>query len=174
MENDKHQRVEAELAAAEAEVAGLRQQSAALAELDDELSDGDRATLRALTTTLGAARERLRQARAAAKELRRNSAPYGFHARGAELEGTMGVLLPPGTSSEDREKRIHAALGGPLTDAALDLGAVLAADPINYVRERPGRDPEGLTVLEIRGKVEGDRLVPNLPRRPGPKGKRPR
>ena len=41
---------------------------------------------------------------------------------------------------------------------------MLAAQPARYTKERPGRDAEGRTVLEVAGRVEGDRLVPAVSR----------
>jgi hypothetical protein len=37
---------------------------------------------------------------------------------------------------------------------------VLSATPSRYTRERPGRDAEGRTVLDVAGRVEGDLLTP--------------
>jgi hypothetical protein len=35
---------------------------------------------------------------------------------------------------------------------------------MNYTKEKPGRDDEGRTVIEVAGRVEGDRLVPAVSR----------
>ena len=51
-----------------------------------------------------------------------------------------------------------------LTEASNKLGIVMAASPAKYTRERPGRDAEGRTVLEVAGRVEGDQLVPAISR----------
>ena len=46
-----------------------------------------------------------------------------------------------------------------LLETALSL-VVLAAAPERFTRERPGRDAEGRTILDISARVEGDTLVP--------------
>jgi hypothetical protein len=67
-------------------------------------------------------------------------------------------------SSKERERAIDDALAGPLGGAADQIAAVLAAEPVRYAKERPGRDAEGRTVFDVAGRVEGDRLVPAVSR----------
>jgi hypothetical protein len=74
------------------------------------------------------------------------------------------VLVKAGVSREERERAIEGALDEPLHSAAEALGVVLAAKPVSFTREQPGRDSEGRTVLEVGGRVEGDRLVPAISR----------
>ena len=80
------------------------------------------------------------------------------------VAGSIAVLIPPGISREKREGLIEAELSGKLTNAAESLGVVLAAAPMSYTKEKPGRDDEGRTVIEVAGRVEGDRLVPAVSR----------
>ena len=68
--------------------------------------------------------------------------------------------VPPGTTKEAREQAIEDELTRSLGEAAETIGVVLAATPTRFTRERPGRDAEGRTVLDVSGRVEGDRLVP--------------
>jgi hypothetical protein len=89
---------------------------------------------------------------------------HGLLAEEGRVAGSIAVLMPPGISREQREDLIEAELTGKLTDAAEALGVVLAAAPMSYTKERPGRDAEGRTVIEIAGRVEGDRLVPAVSR----------
>jgi hypothetical protein len=87
---------------------------------------------------------------------------YGVVVMDDRVVGTVAVALPPGTSREVREKRIDAVLGELLLGAASSADAVLATSPSRFVIERPGRDAEGRTVLDVRGKLEGGRVVPAL------------
>jgi hypothetical protein len=41
---------------------------------------------------------------------------------------------------------------------------ILSTVPSRYTRERPGRDAEGRTVLDVSGRAEGDLLVPAVSR----------
>ena len=81
------------------------------------------------------------------------------------LTGTLSIHLPPGISSEARAKLVDDALAEALDAETSKLSIVLAASPSRFVRERPGRDGEGRTVLDVSGRVEGDRLVPYTPAR---------
>jgi hypothetical protein len=78
--------------------------------------------------------------------------------------GTIAVKIPPGISSQERERTINDVLSTELSDAAKELGVVLAAAPDRFTREQPGRDAEGHTILEVAGRVEGDTLVPAVSR----------
>jgi hypothetical protein len=89
---------------------------------------------------------------------------HGLLADEGRVAGSIVVLIPPGISREARENLIEGELTDKLTEAAETLGVVLAAAPMNYTKEKPGRDAEGRTVIEVAGRVEGDRLVPAVSR----------
>lgn len=155
--------LEAELAAADDAVARLRSENAKLAEeFRKEPSDDGREILKRAAASLAAARDRAEVARTAIEVLRRTGSPYGLLAEGGRVLGSVAVLIKPGASREERSKAIDEALSDALSDASRQLGAVLAATPERFTRERPGRDAEGRTVLDVAGRVEGDNLVPAI------------
>jgi len=157
--------LEAELAAAEADVARLRADNAKLAEdFRKEPSDGSREILKRAAASLSAARDRVASAKTALEVLKRTGSQHGLLAEEGRVAGTIAVLIKAGASREDRTNAIDEMLAGPLADAATQLGAVLAAAPERFVRERPGRDSQGRTVLDVIGRVEGDTLVPAISR----------
>ncbi|MFO0615531.1 MAG: hypothetical protein U0414_23255 [Polyangiaceae bacterium] len=82
--------------------------------------------------------------------------------RGEDVVGVVAVKLAPGVSKVERTKAIDDALTPHLSKVAEEASVVLAADAHKFTRERPGRDGEGRTVLDVRGRIEGDRIVPNL------------
>lgn len=84
----------------------------------------------------------------------------GLRLDGERVRGMVAVLVPPGTSSADRRRLLDRALGAPLEELAQAHGLALQAAPSRYLRERPGRDAEGRTVLDVAGHVEGDLIVP--------------
>jgi hypothetical protein len=90
----------------------------------------------------------------------RNGTELGVAVMGDEVIGVIGVVVAPGSGSDARSKAIDDALAVPLDACARDLGGVLAAPPHRYTRERPGRDSEGRTLLDVRGRLEGDRVIP--------------
>ncbi len=156
---------EAEVAAAEAEVTRIR---AANAELAEE-HRGDRAhgaheILRRGAASLAAARDRLEAARVALKLAETTGSPHGLLAREGFVLGSVAIAIPAGTTSGARVRLIEEALAAELTGAARDVGVVLAAPAERYTRERPGRDAEGRTVLDVCGHVEGDVLMPAISR----------
>jgi hypothetical protein len=161
MTADERARLDAELARAEAELARVREENAALAEgFREEPSGAKREALRRAAEVLSSARERAEAAQAALALFERTGSPYGLLAEDGSVVGAIAVLVRPGATKDERERAIEEELTARLTDAAMELGVVLAASPSRFVRERPGRDPEGRTVLDVSGRVEGDRLVP--------------
>ena len=152
---------EAELSAAEAELLRLRAQNQAIAEdFRKDPSEDAKEGLRRAAASLAAAKDRVDAARARVTLAQRTGSPYGVIAEKGHVFGAIAVALPPGVSRSEREKTIDAALADKLTEAAKELGLVLQAAPSRYTRERPGRDTEGLTVLDVVGRAEGDLLVP--------------
>jgi exonuclease VII small subunit len=157
--------LEADVAAAEADVTRLRAENAELAAAfrADPSEDG-RELLKRAATSLSAARDRLDTARAALAVFEKTGSRHGLVADAGKVTGTLAVLVKPGATREEREAAIESELTARLHEAAEELGVVLAAKPVNFTKERPGRDPEGRTVVEVAGRVEGDRLVPAVSR----------
>ncbi|WP_437965296.1 hypothetical protein WMF04_37455 [Sorangium sp. So ce260] len=156
---------EAEVAAAEAEVTRIREANAELAEAyRGDPSEGAREILRRGAASLAAARDRVEAARVALKLAQATGSPHGLLAREGVIAGSVAVAIPAGSSSGERARLIEAALSAELTGVARDLGVVLAAPAERYTRERPGRDAEGRTILDVSGHVEGDVLMPAVSR----------
>jgi hypothetical protein len=154
-------RLEAELAAAEADVARLRAENSVLAEAFRVApSDAGKEGLKRGAASLSAARDRVEAAKAALLVFERTGGEHGLVAEGGRVIGTLALVLRAGITRAEREKLIDDALGGPLHDAATELGVLVATAPDRFVRERPGRDAEGRTILDVIGRVEGDVLVP--------------
>ncbi len=140
--------VRAAVKAAEAELSRVR---AARAEADPNASSPER---------VARATEDLERARIAAWVFEATGDVHGLVVRDTDVLGSVPVEIPPGTGQEARAKLVDDAVGGPLGDRASELGAILAAAPSRFTRERPGRDAEGRTILDVRARLEGDRLVP--------------
>lgn len=85
---------------------------------------------------------------------------------GKLLAGELALELPPGTTAAVRDRSIDALLGDALIDAAASVDAVVAAAASAFAFPRPGKDPQGRTVFDVRGRIEGDRLLPNRPGKP--------
>ncbi|MFT3766908.1 MAG: hypothetical protein QM820_15530 [Minicystis sp.] len=165
MTEDEKTHLEAEVAAAQAEVTRVREENAHLAEdfrLDPD--DAKRDELKRAATTLASARDRLDAAKAALKVFEKTGSPHGLVAENGRVTGTIAVPAKGGWSQQEREQAIEAALNDPLDEAVESLGVVLAAAPAKYTKERPGRDAQGRLVLEVAGRVEGDKLVPAVSR----------
>jgi hypothetical protein len=81
-----------------------------------------------------------------------------------ELRGELVLALEPGTVAGLRDRAIDRIVAAPLEAIAEAHGAVVAAAPSAFAHPRPGKDDEGRTVFDLRGHLEGDRL---LPRRAG-------
>jgi hypothetical protein len=165
MSAEEKARLEADVTAAEADVNRLRAENADHAtafRLDP--SDAGRELLKRAAASLAAARDRLDAARATLAVFEKTGSPHGLVADAGKVTGTIAVAVKPGVSRKEREDAIEAELTDRLHEAAEELGVVLAANPASFTRERPGRDAEGRTVLEVAGRVEGDRLVPAVSR----------
>ncbi|MRG96429.1 hypothetical protein [Polyangium spumosum] len=163
MSSEVRERLEAARKAAEAEVERSKAKHDELAEKIAALGDDSpdrKSELRRRKATLTGAREALKDAEAALELFERTGKEHAIVAKGARVVGSIAVHVPPGSSHEARGRAIDDELTGPLIDVATELGVVLAAAPSRYTRERPGRDAEGRTVLDVFGRVEGDTLVP--------------
>jgi hypothetical protein len=106
----------------------------------------------------------LERARVAAWVFEATGQVHGLVVRDDEVVGSVAVKIPGGSSQEARAKLVDAAVVEALADKAASIGAIVAAAPGRFTRERPGRDDEGRTVLDVRGRLEGDRLVPAVSR----------
>src|SRR5689334_16606832 len=123
-------RLEADLDAARADIARLRVENAKLAEgFRAEPSDDSREVLKRAAASLAAARDREASAKAALEVYQRTGSLHGLVAEDGRVTGTIGVLVPPGATKEQREKAIEDALNLDLNRAADELGVVLAAAP---------------------------------------------
>ena len=152
---------EAELSAAEGDLVRLRTQNQALAEeFRHDPSEHAKEGLRRAAASLSSAKDRVEAARARVELAKKTGSAYGLMAQGGRVLGAIAVTLAPGISKTDREKAIDLALNEPLLEIAKEMGLVLSTSPSRYARERPGRDAEGKTVLDVMGRAEGDLLVP--------------
>ena len=79
---------------------------------------------------------------------------------GADVVGELSLLVPPGMIAADRDRGVDAILGPPLHELARGRGVVVAAAASAFARPRDGKDDQGRTHFDVRGRVEGDRLVP--------------
>jgi hypothetical protein len=165
MSADERPDLEAAVTTAEATVARLRAENAELAAaFRADPSDDGRELLKRAAASLASARDALDAARAALTVFEKTGSQHGLVAEGGKVTGTIAVRVKPGVSAEEREQAIEAELAARLDEAAETLGVVLAAQPARYTKEKPGRDEEGRVVLEVAGRVEGDRLVPAVSR----------
>lgn len=144
----------AEVGACRAEVSALNGEQRALP------TEEGREALRLAKARLAAACERLDAARVAVRICASTGSRYGVIADDGAVVGLAAVLVPPGASRAQRIAALHAALDEPLHAAAAELGVSLATSTERYASERPGRDEDGRTVLDVAGRVEGDVLVP--------------
>jgi hypothetical protein len=162
---DTNERLARQLTEAEEALSRVRAENAEAAEkFREEPSDDKRELLKRGAQSLAEARDRVSAAKAALSVFEKTGSEHGLVAEDGKVFGSIAVSIKPGTSRAEREKAVDAALAEPLGGAAQQLGVVLAAAPGHYTRERPGRDEEGRTVLEVQGRVEGDRLVPAVSR----------
>ena len=79
---------------------------------------------------------------------------------GKEIVGELALALPPGTTATVRDRALDALLVVRLEATAAELDLVLAAAPSRFATPRNGKDEAGRTVFDVRGRTEGDRLVP--------------
>lgn len=77
-----------------------------------------------------------------------------------EISGEIALEIAPGTSAKALEKLVTAALVEPLHRVAEELDVVLAAVPMKYARQLPGRDEAGRTRYSVHGRREGGMLIP--------------
>jgi hypothetical protein len=165
MSVDEKARLTDDLAAAEADVTRLRAENATLAAaFRAEPSDDGRELLKRAAASLAAARDRFEAARGVLAVFEKTGSTHGLVAGDGtgKVTGTIAVVVKPGATRLEREQAIDEELSKQLDAMAEELGVVLAAKPTSYTKERSGRDAEGRTILEVAGRVEGDRLVPAI------------
>jgi hexokinase len=161
MTSPDRESLERELALAEESVRRTRSANSQLAQqFREEPTEELRELLKRAAESLATARDQAERAAAVLALFERTGSLFGVVPRDGAVTGTIALRLEPGISRAERTKRIADALAQDLAQAADELGATLAAAPERYTRERPGRDEEGRTLLDVAGRVEGDLLVP--------------
>ncbi len=114
MSADERARLEAAVAAAEADIARLRAENADLAAaFRAEPTDNGRELLKRAAASLAAVRDALDAARAALAVFDKTGSPYGLVAEDGKVTGTIGVKVGPGASAKDREDAIERGARGP-------------------------------------------------------------
>jgi hypothetical protein len=81
---------------------------------------------------------------------------------GEEMSGEIALTIPPGTRASDVEKMLVEALKDEIYRVADELEVIVSAHPTKYARQLPGRDEEGRTRYQVRGRREGGKLVPAI------------
>ncbi|MGC4118850.1 MAG: hypothetical protein QM765_30660 [Myxococcales bacterium] len=165
MSNDERSHLENDLVAAKAEVTRLARENTRLAKSLRSTPDpaGKELSKRA-AAALSAARERVEEAQLALVVFDKTGRRHCLVAENDKLFGSVAVEIKIAATRRERDQVIDAALAADLSRAGETLGVVLAARPAAYTKERPGRDAQGRTVLEVAGRVEGDVLVPAISR----------
>src|SRR5438093_1355552 len=79
---------------------------------------------------------------------------------GLEVRGQLALNVPPGTTAAARDTLLNQALGAELGEIARSLQVVLAAAPSAFARALRGKRADGMTLFEVGGRIEGDRLIP--------------
>lgn len=80
--------------------------------------------------------------------------------KGDEITGEFAIVVKGGTVATARDKCVDELLTEPLHAFARKLGVVLGSDAHDYAHPLEGRDAEGRTRFTVRGRIEGDVLVP--------------
>jgi hypothetical protein len=76
------------------------------------------------------------------------------------VTGEVAIALPSWSKAPARHRALDARLAGPFHEICTKLGLVLAAAPSSYASPRPGKAAPGTLVYDVRGLIEGDRIVP--------------
>jgi hypothetical protein len=77
------------------------------------------------------------------------------------VSGEIALTIAPGTSAQAQQRALDEALMPLLEVVSAKLRVVLAAAPYHFARPLPGKDAEGKTHFAVRGRAEGDRLLPD-------------
>lgn len=87
-------------------------------------------------------------------------ADQALQIEGDEVSGEIAVRVQPGQKAPSLNAALDRALSVLLSDAATSLGVVVAAAPHTFAKPLPGKDEAGHMRYLVRGRREGDRLVP--------------
>ena len=79
---------------------------------------------------------------------------------GKLVTGEVTLDVHPAMTAAERDRALDAALSERLTELATELGVVLSSAPHRYARPLPGKDAAGKTRFLVRGRAEGDYLLP--------------
>lgn len=74
--------------------------------------------------------------------------------------GEVALAIKPGTKADVQERAIDAALAEAFHVLSAELGLTLAAPPHRYAQQLDGKDAEGRIRFQVRGRIEGDCIVP--------------
>ncbi len=74
--------------------------------------------------------------------------------------GEVALTIKPGTKADAQERAIDAALAEAFHVLSDQLGLTLAAPPHRYAQQLDGKDAEGRIRFQVRGRIEGDCIVP--------------
>jgi hypothetical protein len=85
---------------------------------------------------------------------------FKLHVEADEVVGELSIDLRPGTVARDRDVRLDAILADALHEIERAHQVTLAAAPSAFATPMPGKDDAGNTRFVVRGRIEGDRLVP--------------
>lgn len=77
------------------------------------------------------------------------------------VSGEIALTIAPGTSAQAQQRALDVALMPLLEAVAGKLRVVLAAAPYHFARPLPGKDAAGQTHFAVRGRAEGDKLMPD-------------
>ncbi|HNS99444.1 MAG TPA: hypothetical protein PKL73_20970 [Polyangiaceae bacterium] len=83
-----------------------------------------------------------------------------LHVDGNDVRGELWLRLEPGTTVAARERLLDQHLGDILFEASVQMGVVLSSDPHCYAQLTDQVNEEKQTRFWVRGRVEGDRLIP--------------
>ena len=89
-----------------------------------------------------------------------SSIGWELHIEGREVVGEIALDIAPDTVAAVRDRRLDELLRDRLHEACDELQVVLAAAPSAFARPLPGKDADGKTRFAVRGRIEGERLVP--------------
>lgn len=79
---------------------------------------------------------------------------------GNEVVGEVSIVVAPGTRADVQAKLLDDALRKELADLAASLQVVLVSPPSRYAKPAPGKGADGTTRFVVRGRIEGEQLVP--------------
>ncbi len=84
---------------------------------------------------------------------------------GDAVTGEIALAIAPGTRADVQDRAIDDALADAFHALAVELGVTLTAPPSRFAMPLDGRDEGGCVRFVVRGRLEGDRLVPVRPKK---------